>query len=419
MTRHCHTLLVLVGFTTIIGCGSKEETQPTKSQEPTAVVITTAPLQLRSIQRSVSVVGTLAGYEEVVISPKVDGRVIGIFADIGDTVIPGAILLELDPADLKLEVEAARRGLEAELARLGLTAFPQGELKVEDVPFVRKADVVLANSQIELNRVKGLVARGALSQKEFDAVDLDFKSADANKRDAVTQALATLAAARLRQASLETAEQHLRDAKVYAPMPAGWDAWAATVGPGFAPLRYSVAARMLSEGEMIRSNPVTNAFKLVIDFALKLKTAVPEQFIAEVKIGQPVEVRVDAYPNRVFVGKVARVNPTVEPSTRTFTVEIAVPNLDGKLKAGGFARAFLLTRRDDDVKTIPVQSLVTFAGVNKVFVIKDDIAKAVEVQVGTRDKDWIEVTGTLPANAVLATSGFTQLVDGSTVQLRK
>ena len=95
MTRHCHTLVVLVGFTTSIGCGSKEETQTTKSQEPTAVVITTAPMQLRSIQRSVSVVGTLAGYEEVVISPKVDGRVIGIFADIGDTVIPGAILLEL------------------------------------------------------------------------------------------------------------------------------------------------------------------------------------------------------------------------------------------------------------------------------------------------------------------------------------
>ena len=176
---------------------------------------------------------------------------------------------------------------------------------------------------------------------------------------------------------------------------------------------------MLSEGEMLRSNPVTNAFKLVIDFALKLKTAVPEQFIAEVKIGQPVDVRVDAYPNRVFVGKVARVNPTVEPSTRTFNVEIAVPNLDSKLKAGGFARAFLLTRLDDKVKTIPNQSLVTFAGVNKVFVINGDTAKAVEVQVGTRDKDWIEVTGDLQPNAVLATSGFTQLVDGSTVQLRK
>ena len=109
MTRHCHTLLVLVCFTTLIGCAPKEETQTTKSQEPTAVVITTAPMQLRSLQRSVSVVGTLAGYEEVVISPKVDGRVIGIFADIAVTsalkpppaIAPGAMAFTRMPAGPK------------------------------------------------------------------------------------------------------------------------------------------------------------------------------------------------------------------------------------------------------------------------------------------------------------------------------
>ena len=105
------------------------------------------------------------------------------------------------------------------------------------------------------------------------------------------------------------------------------------------PLRYAVAQRMLSEGEMVRAMPVTNAFKLVLAHALKLKAAVPERYAPEVKVGQTVDVLVEAYPGKTFVGRVARLNPTVDPLNRTFQAEVSVPNLDGRLKPGGFARA--------------------------------------------------------------------------------
>jgi multidrug efflux pump subunit AcrA (membrane-fusion protein) len=231
------------------------------------------------------------------------------------------------------------------------------------------------------------------------------------------EAEATLAAAKTRQASMEMAEQKLRDCKLRVPEPAGWGAWAAAVGPGFAPLRYTVAQRMVSEGEMARGFPGTSVYRLVITHLLKLKATVPERHAPEVKVGQGVDVRVDAFPDVVFAGRVARISPTVDSASRTFAVEVEVPNVDGRLKAGGFARAQLVTG-SDAVTAIPPPALVMFAGVTKVFVVDGDKAKAVEVEVGTREKDWVEVRGDLPVGAKVITSGFTQLYDGCPIRVR-
>ena len=398
----------------LCGCGDKPPTA-TLSDTPTPVPITTAPIEARTVQRGVSVVGTLAGSEELFLAPKVDGRVVAIRADVGDAVLPGAILLELDPTDLQLEVEASRRALEAELARLGLSAIPAGDFDADRVASVRKAAAGLTNAQNESTRIKSLGNSG-VSQREFDAADFALKDADATYRDALTQARATLASARLRDANLRLAQQRLRDATLIAPTPTGQPAWAGLVGNAASPMRYAVAARLVSEGEMIRANPITNAFRLVLDYALKLRAAVPEQYAADIRIGQPVELKVDAYPERVFQGVVARVNPTVDPTTRTFLAEVSVPNLDSHLKAGGFTRGTIRTRADANVLTVPAGALVTFAGVVKVFVIEAGHARAVEVTTGARDREWVEVRGPgLNAGQSVAMSGFSKLVDGSAV----
>ena len=411
--------LSLLAATLIAGC-QPTDTVATKAERaalPT-VTITTAPVTLRNVPRRLMLVGTLAGSEELTLSPKVDGRVLRIRADIGDLVYPGEVLLELDPVDLKLEADAARRGWEAELARLGLTALPVGEFLVEDVPMVQRSEVLLESARREMVRIKTLSANGSLSRREIDAAEQEFNGAAAAKRDAVTQAKALLASARLRNSNLEAAEQHLRDAVVVAPPVPAADAWGAALGAGFTPIRYAVSARMVSEGEMLRSNPVTNAFKLVLDYTLKLRAPVPEQYSPEVRIGQQVQVKVEAYAGADFPGRITRVNPTVDPQTRTFQVEISIPNGAGKLKAGGFARAFLTTRIDDGVRTVPPQAIVSFAGISKVFVIENNIAKAVEIALGTREQDWVEAIGPLPPNAVVAVSGFSQLVEGSPVVSR-
>jgi RND family efflux transporter MFP subunit len=175
---------------------------------------------------------------------------------------------------------------------------------------------------------------------------------------------------------------------------------------------------MVSEGEMVRSFPTTNAYRLVVSYALKLRVTVPEKHTPDVRAGQPVDVRVEAYPAAVFPGTVARLSPTVDPQTRTFQVEVAVPNPDGRLKAGGFVRADVVVGTAEAV-VVPPNALVVFAGVSKVFVADGDKAREVRVEVGDRGPDWLEVRGDLKAGQQVITSGFIQIYDGAPISIRK
>ena len=88
------------------------------------------------------------------------------------------------------------------------------------------------------------------------------------------------------------------------------------------------------------------------------------------------------------------------------------------MKVGGFAKATLLSRTDSNVATVPLEAIVAFAGITKIFVLDGNKAKAIEIKTGTRDKGWVEIIGPVPADAKVIVSGLTQIVDGSIVRIR-
>lgn len=394
----------------LVGCSPKKDANVSTEAPP--VVVTVAPVKLQSLLRTVSAVGTLHGYEEVVLAPKVDGRVIAIRADVGDVVAPGTTLLELEATDYELSVVEAKQALIAELAKLGLNEIPTGEFDVESVPAVKRSSVALEEAGRKFKQKTDLFKRDAISKDEYDVAESEKRLAEATKTQVVTEAKAVLAAARLRKATLDLAEQRLRECKLVVPSPAG-----TTRDPKA--MRYAVAERMLTEGSMVRAMPTTNAFRLVLAHALKLRVNVPERHSAEVKVGQTADVKADAMPGKTFTGKIVRVNPSIDTANRTFQVEIEVPNAEGTLKTGGFAKAEIQTRTDEAVPTVPPEAIVNFAGVNKIYVVDGNAAKAIEVQVGTREKSWLEIRGPVPPNATIVTSGHSQLVDGSKVKIRE
>jgi multidrug efflux pump subunit AcrA (membrane-fusion protein) len=386
------------------------------------VPVTLGAVRAVALRRTVPVVGTLHAYEDVQLAPKVDGRVLAWFRDAGDWVAPGEVLLELDPTTLALAVAQARPALQAELRKLKLDALP--ETDAELAGHVGKVDAVAqarANQELaekELARTEFEFSKGVGAQQVLDAARTRVKVAKAAADLAETDARVTLAQARRLKAALDDAEENLRETKLRAPDRPEWAAWSAVVGAAANPVRYAVANRMVSNGEMIRQMPVTNAYRLVLDHVLKLRVTVPEKFRPDVRVGQAVEVRGDSAPGRTFAGTVVRVNPAVDPQSRTFTAEIEVPNYARLLSTGGFAQAEILTRTDAEVLTVPPEAVVAFAGVTKVFVADGDVARAVEVEMGTREKDWVEVRGALKRDAKVITSGQTQLVDGSPIRIR-
>ena len=181
-------------------------------------------------------------------------------------------------------------------------------------------------------------------------------------------------------------------------------------------MTYAITARPVSEGSYVR--PGTDVFKIVIERPLKFRGRVPERKSGEVRLGQKAEVHTAAFQHP-FPGEVTRINPSIDPQTRAFEVEILVPNTGGELKPGGFAKTAILTKVDQHAATVPLEAPVHVAGVTKIFLVVDGHAKEVQVTLGVQDTAWVEIASPpLPENGQVVTSGQTAIADGTAVAIR-
>lgn len=412
-------LLAAVG---LLGCQKAGPSQlPTGHDLP--VPVQTAPVQQRTLIRSIAVMGTLHAYEEMLLAAKVDGRVVSIHHDVGDRIAPGTVLLELDATDYRLAVAQARAAYEGELHRLKLQRLPESVAEFQrhlgNIDTVAQARANWELAEKEVARAELEAERGVGSQQALDTARAKVKAARAAVELAETEARVLWANARRLKAVLEEVEQRWEETRLRAPTPPLWSAWSALLGIAGNPIQLAVAQRSVGLGEMVRAMPVTVAYRLVLDQILKLRVAVPEKYRPQVALGDRVELQVEAWPQRRFEGHVRRIAPVVDASTRTFQVEIEVPNFDGALSAGGFAQARILSPVPNTILVIPPEAIVNFAGVPKVFVVRDNTARSVPVELGIREKEWVEVRGTLQAGEEVVVSGQLRLVDGSTVRRKE
>lgn len=396
-----------------------------------AVVVTVVSAMTRPVERRVRTVGTLHGFEEIEVSSLVDGRVARVAHDVGDIVAPGETLLEIDDADFLLAVQEVERSLELELAALGLSTIPDPAFDITRLPSVERAELVERSAADTLERCRELVDRNAITKDEIQKAELALDTARLDRKQRLLEAEQALAAVRHREAVLETARKRLGDTRVVAPAievrtfrrpgEASADELSSVAHT------YIVAARHVTEGEVIRSMPAEILFRLVVEDVLKLKAAVPERHAATISPGQEVDLAVESLPGVPVSGHVVRVHPTIDTASRTFDVEVQVPNGDHRLKPGAFAKASILLDRRAEAVTVPEEALVRFAGVTKLFLAVDGHAVAVPVEPGVRldvtddtgvVRRWIEIPAGVTAGAGVITSGLALLTDGTPVRVR-
>jgi len=146
------------------------------------------------------------------------------------------------------------------------------------------------------------------------------------------------------------------------------------------PLTGGVAARMVSVGEVVQiGRPL---YKIVQDDPLKFRTAIPERFAAYLKIGQEVRLGVAAYPDRHLTGVITRINPVAEEANRSIVIEAEVRNSEGLVKPGFFGSGEIVYDTASPALVVPEAALTTFAGVTKLFVVKDGKAEERIVRTG-------------------------------------
>jgi multidrug efflux pump subunit AcrA (membrane-fusion protein) len=155
---------------------------------------------------------------------------------------------------------------------------------------------------------------------------------------------------------------------------------------------------------------------LVVDQAVVLARAdVPERYAGRIRPGQPVRLKVDAWPGRTFEGRVIRVSPVVDATTRTTYVEASLPNGEGLLKSGMFCELSVVLERKEGAILVPAEALANDGGA--VFVRDGANARRVAVQTGLRDRGRIEILSGLTEGAEVITFGNFSLKDGSPVEV--
>jgi membrane fusion protein, multidrug efflux system len=418
----------------VSGCGHEgAETKTGGAIAPRLVPVTVAPLEHRAVERTVEVIGTLRGWEQVTLGSKRSGRVVKVHHDIGDRIQPGEPLVELDPTDARLGVQQADSKYLGELVKLGITKA-QAENFVKQYGFseelvngpVAGETIARSPSVVEkrlarekklqyLTRQRALTQRGAGTPQDLDDSENDFQSAAASYESAVQSARTIIANAFAAKVALTQAEQTLNDMVIRAPIPK-------VLPPGLirtSPLSYGITKRQISVGQMIKEGEAV--VELVVEDPIRLWSQVPEQFSEDVHVGQRVRLSTRAQPNMPIEGKVARINPAVDSSSRTFQVETLVPNGRGLLRPGGFAKAAIITDAEASAAVVPLDSIVRFAGVTKLFIVENGRARSIsDIKTGSEGKGWVEVASKqLPATAAVVITGQTQLADGTPVVIRE
>jgi len=421
LTRRLATLTcAALGLLAVAGCGDGSQAKAGGQPAPRdPVAVTLAPVTTRPVQRSVEVVGTLYGDEETTISAKVAGRITTIFKDVGDRCGPGEPLAQIEKTDYELARTQQRMAVKESLAKLGLSAFPTGEFDPAQVPLVERAKLQAQNAQAKFRRGEQLFKETPplLSEQDYADLRTAYDVARSDYDVQLLSARSVLAEAATRRSELDLAEQRLSDTTVRAPAAVETESSAvsaATSKPAAG--RYAVAARLVSVGEYVREG--TAMFRLVAADPIKFRAKVPERFAARVRVGQKARVLVEAYSD-VFEGSVARINPQVELTNRTFEVEVLIPNPDGRLQPGAFARGSLLTHTDQNVLFVPADSIVTFAGVSKVFTVADGKAVDHRVTMGVALDDQVEIVSGLKAQAgEVVMGGAAKLAGGAPVTVK-
>ena len=391
-------LLLLTAF--LYGCerntsAGKVEKKDVKEAR---LAVTITPVRTQKVQRTVEFVGTLYANEEVAVSSEVEGRIASIAADLGDRVSEGQLLAKIQDAEFRFAVEQTEGSLQETLAKLGLEKVPPPNFDVTRTSMVIKAKAELDDAQANLKRMKALYDEKVISAQEYDTVATRAKTALASYKSSLEEAKALVASAYAKEAQLGTARKKLRDTAILAPL-AG-----------------SISKRSISAGEFVKMG--TPLFTIVQDNPLKLRGMIPERLAPDVQTEQGIEAKVDSFPDKIFKGKLTRINPSSDATSRSFMIEGLLANPERRLKPGFFAHATVLTHVDPNALTVPQQALVTFAGITKVFVVQSDVARERVVQTGARvGTNEVEITAGLKPGELIAISALTRLTDGAPVKV--
>ncbi len=323
-----------------------------KKNQDTAVAIEAVKPQTANLRDRRMFSGSLRPWSVYNVSPKVTGRLLNLPYNIGDAVPSGSEIARLDDTEYRQQVNQASADLEVAEAQR------------------KEAEVMLTLRQQEFDRQKTLTDKMIGSRAQFESA-----------QSALLAQKATLA---MKSAEVKRVEAALANARIKLSdtvMRGDWDEGGT---------RY-VGERFVDEGALMQANqPIVSIAE--ID-RLKAAIFVIERDYPYVHPGQTAEITTDAYPDKVFIGKVSKISKVLQENARQATVLLEIPNRELLLKPGMFVRVHLEFARRADATVVPRSALVKRNRKTGVFRLSAADGKAyfTEVEPGIVVDDMVEI----------------------------
>lgn len=353
--------LLLIGGLFIGACNGKEAESATPTTPPGVAVgpENIAIVSQGELSSGPAISGALGPERDATVRAQVPGAVMKVNVDQGTRVAAGASLAQIDDRTLRDAFLSARSGF--------TTAQNAAERAKRD-----------------LERSERLAQAGAIAERDLEQARLGNNAATSQLADA--------------QARLTMAQKQLDDAQIRAP---------------FAGV---VSMRSVSEGDVV--SPGTALFSIVDPASMRFEASVPAALLAQVKPGAPVSFTVSGYPDRRFSGRVARINPTVDPGTGQVRLVVSVPNGSSNLVAGLFANGRIAAERRNGM-TAPYAAVDMRGLKPTVLRLKGGVAERVEVALGVRDEDLerYEILSGVAAGDTLLIGAAQGITPGTTVRV--
>ena len=182
-----------------------------------------------------------------------------------------------------------------------------------------------------------------------------------------------------------------------------------------APFAGIVGLRHVSAGEYITAGQALVNLEAIDP--VKADFRVPEKFLPAIRVGQTIKIKVDAFPEDSFEGRVYAIDPRLDVAGRSLLVRAMVPNRNQRLRPGLFARVTVLLQLKEDALSVPEQAIVPQGESQFVFKIVDGKAKLTKVKIGTRREGRVEIVEGLAAGDQVVTAGQLKIRDGSPVTI--
>ncbi|MFA0810971.1 efflux RND transporter periplasmic adaptor subunit [Microbulbifer epialgicus] len=335
-------------------CTPSEPTEKADKPRPAVMV---RP-QIASAQLDVYP-GEVRARFEPALAFRIGGKMHRRLVNVGDRVEKGQPLAELDTEDLLLQLDSARAQLTS-----------------------AKADQRLASSELERHRK--LLERQLVSHSQFETVETRYEASEARLQQA--------------QAQLDVARNQAAYAELKAP-------------------KSGVIARLMAEaGQVVAAGQ--GIFELAADGEREVRIDLPEQAIANFRVGQPLTVELWSQPGKSFSAQVRELSPAADPISRTFEARVAFTNQTRGIEIGQSARVFVPRKAATDILQVPMSAVSADAGIAFVWVLDSEqqTLHKTQVTVGPYGQEFVPIFAGLSADDWIVAAGTHLILEGQRVR---